>query len=338
MVAKMRWCVAVVGVVAALTTACGSDPAPRPAGAAVSEVASLDLSGVVLLQHQGETGLDEVAFADPATGAVKTVLPLPGRDTSLFRFGKPTSKLDLISPDGQYATLETDEGVDVFRLNATDRRYERTGSVPAPERTMSEKASRFRNPRFGPAGSKLYFDDDKAVYSVDYSQLGAPVKEADIVPNGHSDQHIRDWWLGPKNEVLTWRDARRAGDELSYLTDSSGAIAYAVYDEPGATYQFVAALDATTTLMSAVIGSDEHGVLMRLTLDGGTPRLTKLVEKSEPMIVKAAAAPDKTTVLYQTDEGEWFASPVTPGAIARPAFPQLPPAGTLSERRLVGWA
>ena len=90
--------------------------------------------------------------------------------------------------------------------------------------------------------------------------------------------------------------------------------------------------------MSAVAGSDEHGVLMRVTLDGATPQLTKLVDRSEPSIAKVAAAPDKSTVLYQTDQGEWFASPVTPGAIARPALGRLPATGTLSERRLVGWA
>jgi hypothetical protein len=337
MVAKIRWCVAMLGVVAALTTACGSDPAPPAAEAAGPKAAPLDLSGVVLLQ-QGETGLDEVAFADPATGAVKTALPLPGHDTSLHHFSKPTTKLDLVSPDGQYATLETDDGIDVFRLNATDRRYDRSGSVPAPERSMSEKASRFRNPRFGPAGSKLYFDDDEAVYSVDYRQLGAPVKEAVIVPSKSSDQNVRDWWLGPQNEVLTWQNARRVGDGLAYLADSSGAIAYAVYEEPGATYQFVTALDAKTALLSAVTGSDEHGVLMRLHLDGDTPQLTKLVEKSEPMITKAVASPDKTTVLYQTYQGQWFASPTTPGAVARPAFPQLPSTGTWSDRKLVGWA
>jgi hypothetical protein len=225
----------------------------------------------------------------------------------------------------------------VFRLNAADRRYERTGSVPAPERSMSEKASRFRNPRFGPAGSKLYFDDDEAVYSVDYRQLGAPFKEAAIVPSKSSDQNVPDWWLGPQNEVLTWRDVRHAG-AFDYLADSSGAIAYAVYEDPGDTYQFVTALDATTVLLSAVAGSDEHGVLMRLHLDGNTPQLTKLVEKSEPMIAKAVAAPDKSTVLYQTYQGQWFASPTTPGAIARPAFPQLPSTGSVSERQLVGWA
>lgn len=335
---KTWWSAALLGAVAMVASACGSDPAPRPAAAATQEAAPLDLSGVVLLQRQPQTGLDEVAFADPVTGAVKTVLPLPGRDTSLTRFGEPTSKLDLISPDGQYATLETGDGVEVFRLNAADRRYERTGVVPAPERTMSEKASRFQNPRFGPAGSKLFFDDGEAVYSVDYRQLGAPVKEAAVVPNGHSDQHVRDWWVGPQDEVLTWRDARRAGDAFSYLADSTGAIAYAVYEEPGATYNFVATLDATTVLLSAVTGSDEHGVLMKLHLDGGTPQPAKLVEKSEPMIAKASAAPDRATVLYQTAQGEWFSSPTTPGAVARPAFPQLPPAGTLSERQLVGWA
>ncbi|MBE8518261.1 hypothetical protein ILP97_12195 [Amycolatopsis sp. H6(2020)] len=335
---KTWWSAALLGAVAMVASACGSDPAPRPAAAATREAAPLDLSGVVLLQRQPQTGLDEVAFADPVTGAVRTVLPLPGRDTSLTRFGEPTSKLDLISPDGQYATLETRDGVEVFRLNSADRRYERTGVVPAPERTMSEKASRFQNPRFGPAGSKLFFDDGQAVYSVGYRQLGAPVKEADVVPNGHSDQHVRDWWVGPQDEVLTWRDARRAGDAFSYLTDSSGAIAYAVYEDPGNTYNFVATLDATTVLLSAVTGSDEHGVLMGLHLDGGTPQPAKLVEKSEPMIAKASAAPDRATVLYQTAQGEWFSSPTTPGAVARPAFPQLPSTGTLSERQLVGWA
>ncbi|WP_290055193.1 hypothetical protein [Amycolatopsis solani] len=337
MVAKIRWRVALLGAVAALATACGSDPAPAPAEAVAAEAAPLDLSGVVLLQHQGETGLDEIVFADPATGAAKTVLPLPGRDTSLHRFSGPATKLDVVSPDGQYATLETGEGVDVFRLNAADRRYERTFTVPAPERTMSDKASRFENPRFGPAGAKLFFDDGEAVYSVGYEQPGTPVKEAEIVPNGHFDQHVRDWWLGPRGEVLTWRDVRHAG-ELSYLTDSAGAIAYAVYEDPGATYNFVTALDATTVLLSSVTGSDEHGVLLRLHLDGDTPQLTKLVDRSEPMIAKTAAAPDKATVLYETGKGEWFSSPTTPGAVARPAFPQLPAAGTLSERQLVGWA
>ncbi|MEU0535408.1 hypothetical protein [Amycolatopsis tolypomycina] len=340
MVAKIRWGAAVLGVVAVLTTACGSEQAPPPAAAAAAtpEAAPLDLSGVVLLQRRSEASPDEVAFADPATGAVKTVLPLPGRDTSLRRFSTPTTKLDVVSPDGQYATLETRDGVEVFRLNATDRRYERTGVVPAPERTMSEAASRFGNPRFGPAGSKLFFDDGKAVYSVDYAQLGAPAKETDLVPNGHADQHVRDWWLGPRNEVLTWRDVKRAGDGLTYLTDYSGAIAYAVYEEPGATYNFVDALDAKTVLMSAVTGTDEHGMLVRLHLDGGAPQLTKLVEPSEPRIAKVVAAPDRATVLYQTAQGEWFSSPATPGAIARPAFPQLPAEDTLSARRLVGWA
>ncbi|WP_206785192.1 hypothetical protein [Amycolatopsis sp. MtRt-6] len=337
MVAKIRRCAAVLGVVALLTTACGSEPAPDPAAAATQEAAPLDLSGVVVLQQQAGTRLHELAFADPATGAIKTVLPFPGRDTSLHRLGEPTSKLDLISPDGQYATLDTGEGVEVFRLNATDRRYERTGVVTAPERTMSEKATRFHNPKFGPAGSKLFFDDGEAVYSVDYQQLGTPVKEAGMVPNGHADQHVRDWWLGPRNEVLTWQDAKRVGGGLAYLADSSGAIAYAVYEEPGATYQLVATIDATTVLMSAVTGTDEHGVLMRLHLDGQTPQVTKLVERSEPRIAKTIAAPDRTTVLYQTAQGEWFSSPVTPGAVARPAFPQLPPADTLSERQLVGW-
>ncbi|WIY05360.1 hypothetical protein QRX60_16505 [Amycolatopsis mongoliensis] len=335
---KKWWSAALIGSVAVLVTACGSGTPPAPAAAAMPEAAPLDLSGVVLLQHSEQTGFDDVVFADPATGAVKTTLSLPGYDSSLTRFDGPATKLDLVSPDGQYATLETDEGVDVFKLNAADRRYERTGSVPAPERSMSEKTSRFRNPRFGPAGSKLYFDDDKAVYSVGYRQLGQPVKEADIVPNDSSDQHVEDWCIGPQGEVLTWRDVRHAGDGLAYLADSSGAIAYAYYEEPGATYQFVTALDATTALMSAVAGSDEHGVLMRLHLDGGTPQLTKLVERSEPSIAKVAAAPDKAGVLYQTDQGEWFTSPTTPGAIARPALTQLPPAGTLSERRLVGWA
>ena len=338
MVAKIRWCVALLGVVAALTTACGSEPGPRPAEAAVPEAAALDLSGVVLLQRSEKTGFDDVVFADPVSGAAKTTLSLPGYDSSLNRFDGPATKLDLVSPDGQYATLETDEGVDVFKLDAADRRYERTGTVPAPERSMSEKASRFRNPRFSPVGSKLYFDDGKAVYSVDYRQLGRPVLEAAIVPDKSSDQHVEDWWIGSRGEVLTWRDVRHAGDRLAYLADSSGAIAYAYYEEPGATYQFVTALDATTTLMSAVTGTDEHGVLMRLTLDGGTPRVTKLVEKSEPMIGKVAASPDRATALYQTYQGEWFSSPVTPGAVARPALPQLPPTGTVSERQLVGWA
>ncbi|MEU5266696.1 hypothetical protein [Amycolatopsis sp. NPDC021455] len=333
---KKWWSATLLGAVAVLTTACGSGTPPTPAAAA-AEAAPLDLSGVVLLQHSEQTGLDDVVFADPATGAAKTTLSLPGHDTSLTRFDGPATELDLVSPDSRFATLETDEGVDVFRLNAADRRYERTGTVPAPERTMSEQASRFRNPRFGPVGSKLYFDDGKAVYSVDYRQLGQPVEEAGIVPSGSSDQHVEDWWLGARGEVLTWRDVRHAGD-LAYLTDSSGAIAYAVYEEPGATYQFVTALDAKTVLMSAVTGSDEHGVLMRLTLDGGTAQLTKLVEKSEPRIAKVAAAPDRATVLYETAQGEWFTSPVTPGAVARPALGQLPAAGTLSERQLVGWA
>ncbi|MFF1610057.1 hypothetical protein ACFVYA_19945 [Amycolatopsis sp. NPDC058278] len=335
MVAKIRWCSAVLGVVAALTTACGSEPGPRPAAAATPEPAPLDLSGVVLLHHSEKTGFDEIVFADPASGAAKTTLSLPGYDSSLNRLDGPATKLDLVSPDGQYATLETYEGVDVFKLNAADRRYERTGTVPAPERSMSERASRFRNPQFSPVGSKLYFDDDESVYSVDYRQLGRPVVEARIEPNTSSDQHVEDWRIGPRGEVLTWRDVRHAEDRLAYLADSSGAIGYAYYEEPGATYQFVTALDATTTLMSAVTGSDEHGVLMRLTLDGGTPRLTKLVEKSEPMIGKVAASPDKATVLYQTYQGEWFTSPVTPGAVARPAFPQLPATGRWS---LVGWA
>ncbi|SFW62410.1 hypothetical protein [Amycolatopsis australiensis] len=336
--ARTRWCAVWMGTLAVLMTACGSDPAPHPTEAPAAEAAPLELSGIVLLQHEGETGLDEIAFADPATGAVKTVLPLPGRDTSLTRFSGPATKLDVVSPDGQYATLETDEGVDVFKLNPADRRYERTASVPAPERSMSEKASRFRNPRFGPAGPKLFFDDGAAVYSVDYRQPGTPVKEAEIVPNGFFDQHVRDWWLGPRNEVLTWRDAHRTGDGTAYLTDSSGAIAYAVYETPGATYNFVTTLDAATVLLSAVTGTDEHGALLQLHFDGDTARAVKLVDRSEPRIAKTAASPDKATVLYQTDRGEWFASPTTPGAVARPALPQLPPAGSLSERRLVGWA
>ncbi|HET6711847.1 hypothetical protein [Amycolatopsis sp.] len=337
MVAKIRRRVAVLGVVAVLTTACGSDPVPDPAAAAMPEAAPLDLSGVVLLQQQDGTRLHELVFAEPATGAVKTVLPFPGRDTSLHRLGEPTSKLDLISPDGQYATLDTSDGVEIFRLNTADRRYERTSVIPNPERTMGEKASRFRNPKFGPAGSKLFFDDGKAVYSVDYRQPGAPAKEADMVPNGHADQHVRDWWLSPQNEVLTWQAAKHAGG-LAYLAGSSGAISYAVYEEPGATYQLVATIDATTVLMSAVTGTDEHGVLMRLHFDGEKPQLTKLVERSEPRIAKVVAAPDRTTVLYQTVQGEWFSSAVTPGAVARPAFPQLPPADTLSKRQLIGWA
>ncbi|WP_439383883.1 hypothetical protein [Amycolatopsis lexingtonensis] len=334
---KKWWSAALTGAVAVLVTACGSGTPPAPAAAAAPEAPPLDLSGVVLLQ-QAPTHLDDVVFADPATGAAKTTLSLPGYDSSLNRFDGPATKLDLISPDGQYATLETDEGVDVFQLNAADRRYERTGTVPEPERSMSEKAARFRNPRFGPAGSKLYFDDGEAVYSVDYRQLGQPVKEAAIVPNSSSDQHVEDWAIDPQGAVLTWKDARHAGDGLTYLTDSAGAIAYAFYEEPGAVYQFVTALDATTVLMSAVTGTDEHGVLMRLSLAGGTPQLTKLVEKSEPMIAKTAAAPDKAAVLYQTDQDEWFQSPATPGAVARPALGQLKPTGTLSERQLVGWA
>jgi hypothetical protein len=337
-VTKKWWSAALIAAVAVLVTACGNSGTPAPAAAAAPEAAPLDLSGIVLLQHSEKTGLDDVVFADPVSGAARTTLSLPGYDSSLNRFDGPATKLDLVSPDGQYATLETDEGVDVFKLNAADQRYERTSTVPAPERSMSEQASRFRNPQFSPAGSKLYFDDDKAVYSVDYRQLGQPVKETDIVPSGSSDQHVEDWWVDPQGKVLTWRDVRHAGDRLAYLADSSGAIAYAYYEEPGATYQFVTALDATTALMSAVTGSDEHGVLMRLHLDGATPQLTKLVEKSEPMIGKAAAAPDKATVLYQTYQGEWFASPVTPGAVARPALPQLPATGTVSERQLVGWA
>jgi hypothetical protein len=336
-VTKKWWSATLLGAVAMLASACGSGTPPAPAAAATPEAPPLDLSGVVLLQHSEKTGLDDVVFADPVTGAAKTTLSLPGYDSSLNRFDGPATKLDLVSPDGQYATLETDDGIDVFRLNAADLRYERTGTVPAPERTMSEGASRFRNPQFGPVGSKLYFDDGKAVYSVDYRQLGKPAKETDIVPSGSSDQHVEDWWLGARGEVLTWRDVRHAGDHFSYLTDSSGAIAYAVYEEPGATYQLVTALDATTALMSAVAGSDEHGVLMRLHLEGGTPQLTKLVEKSEPMIAKVAAAPDRATAVYQTYQGEWFSSPTTPGAVARPAFPQLPPTGTLSDRQLVGW-
>lgn len=334
---KKWWSAALIGAVAVLVTACGSGTPPAPAAAAAPEAPPLDLSGVVLLQHSAETGLDDVVFADPATGAAKTTLSLPGYDSSLNRFDGPATKLDLVSPDGQYATLETQDGVDVFKLNAADRRYERTGTVPAPERSMSEKAARFQNPRFGPAGSKLYFDDDTAVYSVDYRQLGQPVKEAEIVPNSSSDQHVEDWAIGSQGEVLTWKDARHAG-ELSYLTDSAGAIAYAVYEEPDAVYQFVTALDATTVLMSAITGSDEHGVLMRLSLAGGTPQLTKLVDRSEPRIAKTAAAPDKAAVLYQTDQDEWFQSPATPGAIARPALGQLKSTGTLSERQLVGWA
>lgn len=313
--AKIRWGVALFAV---LATACGSGPAP--------DAAPLDLSGVVLLQDQDDPHLDEIVFADPATGAVKTVLPLPGRDTSLHRLGEPTSKLDLVSPDGQYATLDTGEGVEVFRLDTAERRYERTAVVPDPG-----QGARFRNPKFGRTGSKLFFDDGKAVYSVDYRQLGAPAKEATLAPDGYA----RDWWLSAEDEVLTWQDAKHAGDGFSYLAGASGAIAYAVYDEPGATYDFVAALDATTVLLSAATGTDEHGVLVRLHLDNGKPQLTKLVERSEPRILKAAAAPDRTTVLFQTAKGEFFASPVTPGAVARPALPQLPPA---AGRQLVGWA
>ncbi|MEU0788822.1 hypothetical protein ABZ342_02070 [Amycolatopsis sp. NPDC005961] len=335
---KKWWSAALTGAVAVLVTACGSGAPPAPAAAAAPEAPPLDLSGVVLLQHSTQTGLDDVVFADPATGAAKTTLSLPGYDSSLNRFDGPATKLDLISPDGQYATLETGDGVDVFKLNADDRRYERTGTVPEPERSMSEKSAKFRNPRFGPAGSKLYFDDGKAVYSVDYRQLGPPVVEAPIVPNSSSDQHVEDWAIGPQGEVLTWKDARHAGAGLTYLTDSAGAIAYAFYEEPGAVYQFVTALDATTVLMSAVTGSDEHGVLMRLSLAGGTPQPTKLVDRSEPMIAKTAAAPDKATVLFQTDQDEWSQSPATPGAIAQPALGQLKPTGTLSERQLVGWA
>lgn len=73
--------------------------------------------------------------------------------------------------------------------------------------------------------SGVYFDDGKAVYSVDYRQLGPPVKEADLVPSGSSDQHVEDGWVDPQGKVLTWRDVRRAGDGLAYLTGSPGAIA-----------------------------------------------------------------------------------------------------------------
>jgi hypothetical protein len=317
MAAKTRWGVVLLAL---LVTACGSAEPPAPTAA--PDVAPLDLSGVVLLQRG--TGHDDVVFADPATGIVKTTLPLPGHDTSLSRFGGPATKLDLVSPDGQYATLETGDDVDVFKLNTRDRRYERTGIVPG-----------FRNPRFGPVGTKLYFDDGEAVYSADYTNLGEPAKEADVVPTDDVlDQRVQAWWPDAQGGVLTWQDVHRAGD-LAYLTDASGAIAYATYDDAGTRYHLVTALDATTVLMFAVTGTDERGVLARLKVDGGAAQLTKLVEKSQLRIGKAAAAPDRATVLYQTAQGEWFDSPTTPGAITRPALKQLPAA---EQRQLVGWA
>jgi hypothetical protein len=266
-------------------------------------------------------------------------LSLPGYDRSMDRFDGPATKLDLVSPNGEYATLQTSEGVDVFRLNAADRRYERTGTVPAPERSMSEPASRFQNPQFSPVGSKLYFDDGKAVYSIDYRQLGQPVKEAELVASRSSDQHVEEWWLDRQGKLLTWRDMRQAGDDLLYLIDSTGTIAYAHYDDPTAAgqYYFVTALDPTTALMYADGGTPEHGVLMRLHLDGGTPQLTKLVEETKSRVGEVVASPDHTTVLYQVGWNEWFASPVTPGSIARPALGQLPPTDGRIERRLVGW-
>jgi hypothetical protein len=309
-----------VVLLALLATACGSGTPPTPDAA--PDVAPLDLSGVVLLQRG--TWHDDVVFADPATGVVKTTLPLPGHDNSLSRFDGPATKLDLVSPDGRYATLEIDGDVDVFKLNARDRRYERTGTVPG-----------FRNPRFGPVGTKLYFDNGEAVYSADYTNLGEPAKEADVVPTDDVlDKRVQAWWLDAQGDVLTWKDVHRAG-VLAYLTDSAGAIAYAIYDDASTRYYLVAPLDATTALMYAGTGTDAHGVLARLKLDGGAAQLTKLVEKSEPRIGKAAAAPDRTTVLYQADRGLWFDSPATPGAITRPALKQLPAAEL---RQLVGWA
>ncbi|MFJ1760199.1 hypothetical protein ACIOD2_07775 [Amycolatopsis sp. NPDC088138] len=313
MAARTRWGVVLLAL---LVTACGSGTPPAPAAA--PDPVPLDLSGVVLLQRG--TGHDDVVFADPATGVVKTTLPLPGHDTSPSRFDGPATKLDLVSPDGRYATLETGGEVDVFKLNKRDRRYERTGAVPG-----------FRNPRFGPAGTKLYFDDGKAVYSTDYTRPGQNTKEADVVPP--DDQRVQAWWPDPEGGVLTWKSVHRTG-AAAYLTDSAGAIAYATYDDAGTRYYLVTALDATTALMSAVTGTDAHGVLARLKLDGGAAQLTKLVARSEPRIGKAAAAPDRATVLYQSTRGEWFDSPVTPGAITRPALKQLPEGGL----QLVGWA
>ncbi|MEA5358915.1 hypothetical protein VA596_05165 [Amycolatopsis sp., V23-08] len=262
MVVKTGWCL----LLAVLVTACGTTTPPSPAAA--PDPAPLDLSGVVLLQRGA--GHDDVVFADPATGVVKTTLPLTGHDTSPSRFGGPATKLDLVSPDGRYATLETGGEVDVFKLNKRERRYERTGAVPG-----------FRNPRFGPAGTKLYFDDGQAVYSTDYTRPGQHTKEADLVPA--DDQHA--WWPDPQGGVLTGKDVHRAG-ALAYLTDSAGAIAYATYDDAGTRYDLVAALDATTALLSAATGTDAHGVLARLKLDGGAAQLTKLVERSEPRITK----------------------------------------------------
>ncbi|WP_326944663.1 MULTISPECIES: hypothetical protein [unclassified Amycolatopsis] len=317
MVGKARWGVALLAL---LVAACGGGPPVAPAVAPVP--APLDLSGVVLLQRN--PGHDDVVFADPATGVVKTTLPLPGRDTSPTRFDGPASKLDLVSPDGQYATLESGGGVDVFKLDRRGRRYERTGTVAG-----------FRNPRFGPMGTKLYFDDGRAVYSTDYTRPGQNTEEAGLVPpDDPLDPRVQAWWPDAQGTVLTWKDVRRAGG-LAYLTDSSGAIGYATYDDAGTRYYFVTALDAVTVLLYAVGGTDAHGALARLKVDDGVPQVTKLVDRAEPRIGKAAAAPDRATVLYQTTQGEWFDSPTTPGAITRPALKQLPAAG---ERQLVGWA
>jgi len=223
-------------LLALLATACGSGTPPAPDAA--PDVAPLDLSGVVLLQRG--TWRDDVVFADPATGVVKTTLPLPGHDNSLSRFDGPATKLDLVSPDGRYATLEIDGDVDVFKLNTRDRRYERTGTVPG-----------FRNPRFGPAGTKLYFDNGEAVYSADYTNLGEPAKEADVVPTDDVlDKRVQAWWLDAQGDVLTWKNVHRAG-VLAYLTDSAGAIAYAIYDDASTRYYLVTPLDATTALMYA---------------------------------------------------------------------------------------
>ncbi|WP_328612683.1 hypothetical protein OHS18_25745 [Amycolatopsis sp. NBC_00355] len=317
MAAKSRWGVVLLAL---LVTACGSGTPPAPAAAA--DPVPLDLSGVVLLQR--DTGHDDVVFADPVTGAVKTTLPLPGHDTSPSRFDGPADKLDLVSPDGRYAALESGGGVEVYKLDTRGRRYERAGAVAG-----------FRNPRFGRTGGKLYFDNGQAVYSTDYPRLGQYTKEADVVPPDEPlDQRVPAWWPDAQGKVLTWKNVRRAGN-LAYLTDSSGVIVYATYDDAGTRYYFVAALDASTVLLSAVTGTDAHGVLARLKVDGGTPQLTKIVDRSEPRIGTVAAAPDRATVLYQTTQGEWFDSPTTPGAITRPALKQLPAVG---QRQLVGWA
>jgi hypothetical protein len=353
-----RWKGAVLaGTVIALVSACGGGGGEQPPGPTSGSAAgTLDLSGVAVLHSDPDTISNQLIFHDPATGAPKTTLELPPTENSMTGSGGPTTKLDLFSPDWQYAAWPVDGAIQLYKLNADAKRYEPAGSVLPPPPSMTAAEPAFTHPRFSPDSSALYFDDTAtsdegpaSVYSVDYRRPQQPVKKADLAP----EAGLAEWKVSPKGEVVTEKDFKHvqvaAGDytgEFTYAVDASGEIFYASSASMrGAVedYDFVTVLDATTVLLhTTFMGYDELGSLVEAKIDpvAGRVDFTKIqgdAEEANLQVEEAVAAPDKSAVLIRMDGGKWFQSSTAPGTTSTPAFAQMPQEDRNEFREVLAW-